>query len=348
MDTGTFINSSSNTTVTTATPGSCYSNDTQFKYSAYTFTYILVFPVAFLCNIGALAVFLRQNKFRNSASQVVMINLAISDWCFSLTLPLRLAYYIRGGIWDFPDWLCRLYVYAFYVNLYSSILLLTLLSFLRWLAVAYPMKHSSMATTRRIVLVCLGIWVFVAVTSVPFLFNGVVNRDEVPRCFEPGPRRSWSILLGFNYVGLVFGFLVPFFTIIFCYSKLIRRLTTSPPVGNSMTTRKPTRNKTRAVHLVSMVIATFLLCFLPYHLIRTLHLHAKNGGWSCRTTQLLESAVAVTLCMAACNCMVNPLLYYYSTTSFRKDMRDVQSSLRSSRGGSLMQKFSQSQRKQSD
>uniref|UniRef100_A0A8C6VN45 G-protein coupled receptors family 1 profile domain-containing protein n=2 Tax=Nothobranchius furzeri TaxID=105023 RepID=A0A8C6VN45_NOTFU len=221
-----------------------------------------------------------------------MINLAISDWCFSLTLPLRLAYYIRGGIWDFPDWLCRLYVYAFYVNLYS--------------------------------------------------------RDEVPRCFEPGPRRSWSILLGFNYVGLVFGFLVPFFTIIFCYSKLIRRLTTSPPVGNSMTTRKPTRNKTRAVHLVSMVIATFLLCFLPYHLIRTLHLHAKNGGWSCRTTQLLESAVAVTLCMAACNCMVNPLLYYYSTTSFRKDMRDVQSSLRSSRGGSLMQKFSQSQRKQSD
>ena len=56
---------------------------------------------------------------RNSASCVVMMNLALSDGSFSLTLPLRLAYYFKEGVWVFPDWLCRICVYGFYVNLYT-------------------------------------------------------------------------------------------------------------------------------------------------------------------------------------------------------------------------------------
>lgn len=48
-----------------------------------------------------------------------MMNLAISDGSFSLTLPLRVAYYFNGSVWDFPDWLCRLCVFGFYVNLYT-------------------------------------------------------------------------------------------------------------------------------------------------------------------------------------------------------------------------------------
>ena len=54
-----------------------------------------------------------------SASSIVMMNLALSDSSFALTLPLRLAYYFKGGVWDFPDWVCRLCVYGFYVNLYT-------------------------------------------------------------------------------------------------------------------------------------------------------------------------------------------------------------------------------------
>lgn len=56
---------------------------------------------------------------RLNACRVVMMNLAISDWSFSLTLPLRLAYYFQGTRWNFPDWLCRLCTFGFYVNLYS-------------------------------------------------------------------------------------------------------------------------------------------------------------------------------------------------------------------------------------
>ncbi|XP_078138526.1 cysteinyl leukotriene receptor 2-like [Centroberyx gerrardi] len=312
----------------------CFHADDAFKYRAYSVTYLLLFPVALLSNIGALVVFLLQTNRRNSASCVVMMNLALSDAGFSLTLPLRLAYYFRGGVWNFPDWLCRLCVYCFYVNLYTSILFLTLLSVLRWLAVSQPLRHRSMATPARISLACLAVWVFVGVSSGPFLSNGVTERAGLPRCFEPSSPASWERVLILNYVALALGFLLPFLTIIGCYGSIIRRLTArGGPHGNGLPDNSRRRNnRRRSVRLVSLVTATFLLCFLPYHAVRTLHLHAVCGGWRCGVTLALQRAVAVTLCLAACNSVVNPLLYYYSTRTFRDSMRDAQSSLLSSRG----------------
>ncbi|XP_071315347.1 cysteinyl leukotriene receptor 2-like [Trachinotus anak] len=325
-----------NTSVTLELPLECFHGDDAFKYRIYTFTYLLVFPVAFLCNIGALAVFFLQISRRNSPSCVVMMNLAISDGSFSLTLPLRLVYYFRDGVWDFPDWLCRLCVYGFYVNLYTSILFLTLLSILRWLAVAQPLRHRSLATPTRSLFVCLGVWLFVGVSSVPFLSNGVTNRAGLPRCFEPSNFSSWGRILILNYVGVAVGFLFPFFTIIACYSRIVQHLTARSGLNSSSPSSIVRhRNRQRSVHLVAMVTATFLLCFLPYHVIRSLHLHAVCGGWDCDVVMALQRAVVVTLCLAASNSVVNPLLYYYSTRTFRDKMRDAHSSLLSSRVGSF-------------
>lgn len=161
-------------------------------------------------------------------------------------------------------------------------------------------------------------------------------RNNATRCFEPETPKSWSIILVLNYVAVTFGFLIPFLTIIICYSKIIRQLTAdSSPSGTNLASKNRTRNRRRSVHLVSMVTATFLLCFLPYHLVRSLHLHAVCNRWNCNILLALQRGVVVTLCLAASNSMVNPLLYYYSTRTFRENMREAHSSLLSSRGGSI-------------
>ncbi|KAM3857450.1 cysteinyl leukotriene receptor 1-like [Diretmus argenteus] len=318
------------TLATAAVPPSnqtvCFHDYDTFKYRAYTITYLLLFPVALLSNIGALVVFLLQTR-RRSASCVIMINLALSDTGFSLTLPLRLVYYFRGAVWNFPDWLCRMCVYCFYVNLHTSILFLTLLSVLRWLAVTHPLRHRSLATPTRCALVCVAVWVFVGVASFPFLAG-------LPRCFEPSSPASWGRVLILNYVGLSLGFLLPFFTIISCYGSIVRRLMArNGPHGNSVLCNKRRwHHNQRSVKLVAMVTATFLLCFLPYHVARSLHLHAVCSGWRCVVKVTLQRVVVVTLCLAASNSVVNPLLYYYSTRTFRDSMREAQSSLLSSRG----------------
>ncbi|XP_053271837.1 cysteinyl leukotriene receptor 1 [Pleuronectes platessa] len=322
------VASGSNTSVTNDTLEMCIHSDDPFKFNAYIITYLLVFPFAFLCNTGALLIFLVQGPRRGSSACVVMMNLALSDASFSLTLPLRAFYYLMNGVWRFPDWLCQLCGYSFYVNIYTSIFFLTLLSLLRWLAVTQPLRHSSQVTPTRTMLVCLGIWVFVGVSVSPFLIKGTKERSGSSRCFEPYDESNWRRLLQLNYVSLAVGFLFPLLTIIICYSSLIRHLMAGSSLSSIQSGNNHHHTRQRSVHLVSMVIVTFLFCFLPYHVMRSVHLHAVLEKWPCEVTVVLRRAAVVTLCLAALSSVVNPLLYYYSAKKFRNDLRDV---LRSSR-----------------
>ncbi|XP_060922628.1 cysteinyl leukotriene receptor 1-like [Limanda limanda] len=309
----------------------CIHSDDPFKFNAYIITYLLVFPFAFLCNTGALLIFIVQGPRRGSSACVVMMNLALSDASFSLTLPVRAFYYLTDGVWKFPDWLCQLCGYSFYVNIYSSIFFLTLLSLLRWLAVTQPLQHSSQVTPTRTMLVCVGIWVFVGAAVSPLLLKGTTERSGSPRCFEPNDDSSRKVLRILNYVSLAVGFLLPLLTIILCYSSLIRHLMAGSSLSSNQSGNSHHHTRKRSVHLVSMVIVTFLFCFLPYHVMRSVHLHADWKKWPCKVTVALRRAVVVTLCLAALSSVFNPLLYYYSAKKFREDIRDVLRSSRSDR-----------------
>ncbi|XP_048884636.1 cysteinyl leukotriene receptor 1 [Brienomyrus brachyistius] len=298
----------------------CSSSDS-FKFLAYTVTYCIAFPVGLLCNIAALYVFLCLTP-KKSANTVFTTNLALSDIGFSLTLPFRLVYYLRGGQWDFPDWLCRLCIFSFYLNLYTSVLFLTGLSVLRCIAVVYAVRSKSLITVRRANRACLGIWMFVALTSLPFLFSGIIKREGKIRCFEPSGLGSWKRILVMNYIALTFGFLLPFFIILVCYSSIIHKL-----IRSKQRHKRSKKSKQRAIRLMAVILATFLLCFLPYHVVRTIHLHAMVGmnpnhpQW-CKIMELLQKVLVVTLCLAAANSCFNPLLYYFSGERFRENIRN--------------------------
>ncbi|XP_063072540.1 cysteinyl leukotriene receptor 2 [Engraulis encrasicolus] len=293
----------------------CGSSDQNFKYMAYTLTYSVVFPVGFVCNSAALFVFLRLTRKR-TANTVFMVNLALSDVGFSLTLPFRLVYYFRDCLWDFPDWLCRLCVFAFYVNLYTSVLFLTGLSVLRYVAIVHPLRNRRLVTVKRAVWACVSIWLFVALLSVPFLMSGTLVRGGQVRCFEPDTPKSWFRILVLNYVALVLGFLLPFLTILGCYGSIILKLLNGPKVP-----QRSLRKRRRSTYLMAVILSTFLLCFLPYHLLRSLHVHAMVQGWDYRVTAWLLRLIVVTLCLAASNSCLNPLLYYFAGESFRTTVR---------------------------
>ncbi|TRY66811.1 hypothetical protein DNTS_004765 [Danionella cerebrum] len=312
---------------------SCPSSE-DFKYLAYTITYSIIFPIGFISNVVALYVFLCLTP-KKSPSSVFMINLAISDVGFSLTLPFRLVYYFYGAEWIFPDWFCRWCMFSFYLNLYTSILFLTGLSVLRYLAVVHPIRNKTLVTVRRACLSCIGIWIFVTILSTPFLMSGTIKRDDKFRCFEPKNSKSWKRIFILNYVGLFFGFIVPFFTILACYGSIVCKLVTGRKIG----TQKRTIRR-RSLYLIAVVLSSFLLCFLPYHIIRTIHLHAKVLCKPCETINFHLKNLVISLCMAASNSCFNPLLYYFAGETFRTSIR--QASIRSTLSSFAQSGFYQS------
>ncbi|TSM36130.1 Cysteinyl leukotriene receptor 1 [Bagarius yarrelli] len=295
-------------------------------------------PFGLISNLAALFVFLRETS-KKTANTVFMTNLAISDVGFTLTLPFRLIYYFRNCHWDFWDWLCRWCIYSFYVNLYTSVLFLTGLSVLRYFAIVHPIQNRRLVTMRRASLACFCIWMFVAIMSTPFLLSGTKENNNKTSCFDA----DWKRVEQLNYLGLVFGFLIPFIIILGCYGCIMQRLFSIRRLQN----RRRTSSR-RAVHLIFVILSTFLLCFAPYHIVRTLHLRAVVTQRNTEQEIKLLKILVITLCMAAANSCLNPLLYYFAGESFRSLLSRASQRLTISSMDSIrLSRYSLGQRKQS-
>ncbi|XP_005045800.1 PREDICTED: cysteinyl leukotriene receptor 1 [Ficedula albicollis] len=300
-----------------------------FRNSVYSTLYSMISITGFVGNGVVLYVLIRTYR-QKTAFQVYMLNLALSDFLCVLTLPLRVIYYVHKGHWFFSDFLCRLSSYALYVNLYCSIFFMTAMSFFRCIAIVFPVRNIGLVSEKKAKFVCVGIWVFVTLTSAPFLRNGTYEHGNKTKCFEP-PENSQkkNLVVILDFIALFVGFILPFVVITICYTMIIRTL-----LRNSL--RKNEANRRKAVWMIVIVTATFLVSFTPYHVLRTVHLHAlRRQGPACGHAVFLQKAVIVPLPLAAANCCFDPLLYFFSGGNFRQRL----TTLRKVSSSSLSQAF---------
>ncbi|XP_067903843.1 cysteinyl leukotriene receptor 1 [Heterodontus francisci] len=287
-----------------------------FRNQVYSTVYSLVFVVGLSGNAFALFVLVKTFKQR-TAFNVYMLNLAVSDMLCVCTLPLRVVYYAYKGRWIFGDFLCRISSYSLYVNLYCSIYFMTAMSFTRFLAIVFPVKNLKIVNVKKAKIVCAVIWVFVTLTSIPFLLSGSHVRGNKTKCFEPprvGNKQILKNLLIMNYISLVLGFILPFLIILICYTFIVRTL-----MKSTASIHKKKGSRQRAVHLIIIVLGAFLISFMPYHIQRTVHLHSlQQKGNSCDDIIYMQKSVVVTLCLAAANTCFDPLLYFFSGENFRR------------------------------
>ena len=82
--------------------------------------YSLVFLISACGNSLVLYVICRSQQKCNSTS-VYLLNLAVSDALFTLVLPARITYYIRGFDWPFGDFMCTVNAVVFFANTYAGI-----------------------------------------------------------------------------------------------------------------------------------------------------------------------------------------------------------------------------------
>ncbi|XP_041929577.1 cysteinyl leukotriene receptor 1-like [Alosa sapidissima] len=287
-----------------------------FRNQVYSTAYSIITVFGLVGNGFALLVLLRTFQQR-SPFYVYMLNLVVSDLLCVSMLPLRVDYYFNEGQWNQGDFLCRVSSYSLYVNLYCSIFFMTGISFTRFLAIVFPVRSLDLAIERKAGTVCICIWVFICACCSPFLIQGEYVDEETnkTKCYEP-PEYSDKLLLklGLNYFSLVVGFIIPFLMIMLFYVAMMRVL---------LYRINPSRGKQRAtlmkaIRMIIIVMVTFLVCFMPYHIQRTVHLHFMSpNDTTCEEVITMQKSVVVTLCLAASNTCFDPLLYFFSGENFR-------------------------------
>ncbi|TNM99097.1 cysteinyl leukotriene receptor 1 isoform X1 [Takifugu flavidus] len=284
-----------------------------FRNQVYSTLYSVIIVLGLAGNGLALAALSRPRR-QSSSFYIYLVNLAVSDLLCVMMLPLRVVYYVKKGQWDYGDVVCRLTSYSLYVNLYCSIYLMTAMSISRFLAIVFPMKNMQLVKVKCARRVCVCIWLFVCLSTSPFLMNGqhVDSSTNKTKCFEPPQGQGLHKLLVLNYLSLVLGFALPFLVILLCYAAIIWTL-----LSRKYTVRQQQGIGTKAIRMIVVILLTFFICFMPYHVQRTVHLSfLSRVDTTCAERTTMQKSVVVTLTLAAANSCLDPLLYFFSSKSF--------------------------------
>ncbi|XP_028748012.1 leukotriene B4 receptor 1 [Peromyscus leucopus] len=256
----------------------------------------------------ALAVGLPGNSFvvwsilkrmqKRSVTALLVLNLALADLAVLLTAPFFL-HALSQRTWSFRVTGCRLCHYICGVSMYASVLLITVMSLDRSLAVARPFVSQKLRTKTTARWVLVSIWVVSFLLATPVLAYRTVkryNRTLVCRSDYPSDGHSAFHLL----FETTTGFLLPFLAVVASYSDIGRRLQA-----------RRFRRSRRTGRLVVLIILAFAAFWLPYHLVNLVEAGRALAGWDKDDSvgRRLKLARNVLIALAFLSSSVNPVLY---------------------------------------
>lgn len=116
---------------------------------------------------------------RRTVASVWVLNLALSDFLATLTLPLFTYYLSSNHSWELGGPLCKIQASIFFLNMFVSAFLLAAISIDRCLLVAKPVwsqNHRSIVGAWK---VCAFGWLWAAINTFPYLlFRSVTEKND--------------------------------------------------------------------------------------------------------------------------------------------------------------------------
>lgn len=282
---------------------------------------VVVYSVVCLLGIlgNGLVIVIATFKMKRTVNTVWFLNLAVADFLFNVFLPMHVAYVAMDYHWVFGTAMCKVSSFLLVHNMYTSVFLLTAISFDRCVSVLLPVWSQNHRSVRLAYTACVVIWVLAFVLSSPSLvFRDTARAHGKISCFNnfslsaaasaPWPARSRLDPVGFGrhvvvtVTRFLCGFLVPVLVITACYFTIVCKLRRS----RLAKTKKPFK-------IIVTIITTFFLCWCPYHTLYLLELHHAAVPGSVFSLGLpLATAVAIT------NSCMNPILYVFMGQDFKK------------------------------
>ncbi|XP_069842985.1 putative P2Y purinoceptor 10 [Dendropsophus ebraccatus] len=294
----------------------------EFQHTLYAVTYTVIFIPGLLANSIALWL-LRSFISKKNKAIIFMMNLALADLLHVLSLPLRIYYYINHT-WPFRTFLCLLCFYLKYLNMYASIVFLTLISVQRYVFTANPFKAKGWKR-RYDVAISIGVWIVVGAACLPFpIYRSVGLNNTSTSCFaDLGTKKMNTMTVIIMLIGAeLSGFLIPLIIITYCTIKTRKQLK-SDSLGCQQV-----REKHKALRMVMTCAAVFFICFTPYHIIFFFYvLVNSNIIHNCVVQKVIMDLHPFSLSLASINCCLNPILYYFTASEFQNELAKRSSSV---------------------
>uniref|UniRef100_A0AAY4BKX8 G-protein coupled receptors family 1 profile domain-containing protein n=1 Tax=Denticeps clupeoides TaxID=299321 RepID=A0AAY4BKX8_9TELE len=270
------------------------------------FALVIVNIIMFFLGIlgNGIVIWIAGLKMSKTVNTTWYLSLAVSDFMFCTIHPFNIAYMISQD-WTFGLFMCKFTSFMMFVNMFSSIFLLVVISVDRSVSVIFPVLAQNQRTVNKASGVVILAWVLSLALSIPsIIFRDVQSHIGKSVCFNnytANPYSHKSIAVS----RFVFGFVIPFIVIIACYSIIMLKLRNNRMMKSS----KPLK-------VMTALVATFFICWLPYHFFVLLELNQSHFN-----KDLLSFGLQIGTIMATANSFLNPVLYVFMGNDFRKKFK---------------------------
>lgn len=270
----------------------------QFQKFFLPCMYLVVFICGLVGNFLVLVIYIFYQR-RKSLTDVFLMNLPLADLLFVCTLPFWT--YAAIHEWVFGITMCKILLGVYTLNFYTSMLTLTCITVDRFIAVVQPTKIYNQQTKQMVwgKIICTVIWLISLLVSLPQIIYGKVFSLDRSIC-DYGHEGISTMVLATQ---MTLGFFLPLFTMIICYSFIIRTLLHVKGF-----------QKHKSLKIVLLVVAMFLLTQTPFNLAKLI----QSTSWEYHAMTSFNYAITVTEAIAYLRACVNPVLYAFVGMKFRK------------------------------
>ncbi|XP_070543183.1 somatostatin receptor type 2-like [Ptychodera flava] len=237
---------------------------------------------------------------------VYIFNLALADLLFLCSLPF-LTYFYHINYWIFGKIVCKVVSGIDGMNMFTGIFILTAMSIDRYLAIVHGIRSMKYRTVKAAKITNCMLWLLSTLVTLPVWIYS--DEHEPGLCDIRWPEHidgAWFIIYTF-----VIGFVLPVVIISSCYIFILFHVIHSGP--KSENNRKSSSASRKVFVMVSLAVAAFAMCWLPFYVTRLLYVFHFHSS-------ILRPFFVITLCLSYANSALNPLIYTYTGGNFRKNL----------------------------
>ncbi|XP_006868663.1 PREDICTED: G-protein coupled receptor 15 [Chrysochloris asiatica] len=267
----------------------------------------IFYTVVFLTGVLGNLVLMGALHFKQGSRRLIdifIINLAVSDFIFLVTLPLWVDKEASLGLWRTGSFLCKGSSYMISVNMHCSVFLLTCMSADRYLAIMCPAISRKLRRRDCAYGVCASIWFISCLLGLPTLLSRelTLSTDNKPYCAE---ERASSVKLTWALVALIFTFFAPLLSIVTCYCCITRKL-----CAHYHGSGKHNKKLRKSIKIIFIVVTAFVCSWLPYNTFKLLTIISGLQKDFYVSSAVLQVGMEVSGPLAFTNSCVNPFIYY--------------------------------------
>ncbi|XP_074784674.1 substance-P receptor [Athene noctua] len=284
-----------------------------WQVALWAVAYALIVVVSVVGNVVVMWIILAHKRMR-TVTNYFLVNLAFAEASMSAFNTVVNFTYAIHNEWYYGLLYCKFHNFFPIAAVFASIYSMTAIALDRYMAIIHPLQPRLSATATKVVIGI--IWLLAFLLAFPQGYYSVM--EELPGrmvCLVEWPEHSTNVYgKTYHFCMTILIYFLPLLVIGCAYTVVGITLWASEIPGDSSDRyHEQVSAKRKVVKMMIIVVCTFAVCWLPYHIYFTLQYFSPE--WYLQ--KFIQQVYLAIMWLAMSSTMYNPIIYCCLNDRFR-------------------------------